>query len=198
MRIRLTVVLATVASFLIVPGAFAHEAPLSPTVSLLGKGMVSGSRWTVEAVPEGSGICLEVGVFTGHSPLGETGRGQCSYPAVRRGILLVEPNRQMKTKKPPAMTAVGAAFNPAVKKVMVRLFNGRSDGLHLSRVRTKKSGSVGRFKYAAFAVSGPWCAKTLTTYGSGGHVLWSVNWKVFDAGWRSDPASNPAVLCNRS
>jgi hypothetical protein len=165
-------------------------------VNVIGSGHVGGRSWTVEAAPDGKGVCFEVAVV-GHTAWDENGRGQCSYPAVRRGILLVVSNRERR-KSPPALTAVGAAFNRAVSKVVVTRFNGMKRVLRpRSLPGQEASASVRRFRYLAFAVKGPWCARSVATYRRDGKMLWRVGWEEFDSGWRGNPRHNPATLCPR-
>lgn len=164
-------------------------------VVVVGHGRVNGFDWSVETASEENVICFEVAVFKPKAPTFGNGSGQCSYPARRRGILLVVAN--WHERGPPKTVAVGAAFNRAVAAVRVSYFNGRVKQLQLHRLNRLQSPSslLRKFKYAAFAVPGPWCARTLTTYDRHGHKLWETEWKDFDIGLWRIPGSNPAKLC---
>jgi hypothetical protein len=177
---------------LVCVGAFAEKGERG--VLLVRQGHLSGRSWAVEVLSEVKSICLEISVV-GKSPIDESGRGQCSYPAVRRGILLVVGNRQMGRATPRVM-AVGGGFNPAVKEVVARMFDGSRVHLPLFRLSGDSSkGSAGSFKYVAFAVRGPWCAQAVTSYNRSHEVLWRTNWREFDSAWRDIPTYNPGVLC---
>ena len=162
----------------------------------VGKGRIGAHRWYVEAKEEGSGICFEVSVYGRGSREAESGLGQCSYPAKRRGILLVVANRQTGDK-PPVLMAVGGAFNRAVRRVVVKKFNGHVQQLTLRSPPSGASTAVSSFRYLAFAVHGPWCAARVTTFDRHRHVLWQIGWRELDSQWRHNLSFNPAALCPR-
>jgi hypothetical protein len=162
-------------------------------VVVVGHGRLNGYGWSAEVEPDGKSICFEVGVFRPKAPEYGSGGGQCSSPARRRGILFVVSNSHRRG--PPKVVAVGAAFNGAVAAVRVVDFKGRVKPFPLHRLRMAKSPELRKFKYSAFAVPGPWCARTLTTYDKHGHRLWEAEWKDFDGSWWRIPGSNPAKLC---
>jgi hypothetical protein len=65
------------------------------------------------------------------------------------------------------------AMNAAVAKVKVKTCSGRSEVLRPKKPRGPGSGlgHVADYRYVAFAVRGPWCAKEVTTYDRAGAVL---------------------------
>jgi len=151
-------------------------------VAVIAHGQVNGFGWSVEAGPDGRSICFEVAVFKPKDPNGGNGVGQCSGPAPRRGILLVVPNEHRRGA--PKVVAVGGAFNRAVAGMRVVDFDGHVHHLHLHRQIVVPAGSsLRKYQYTGFAVPGPWCARTLTTYDKHGHKLWETEWK------------DPAKLC---
>lgn len=163
-------------------------------VVVIGHGQVNGYHWSAEAAPEGEGLCFEVAVFKPKAPEYGNGGGQCSFPARRRGILRVVPNSHKRGA--PKVVAVGAVFNRAVAAVRVVDFKGRVKHLRLHLLKQARAADVLRkFKYSAFAVAGPWCVRTLTTYDRHGHRLWETEWTSFDVGWWRIPGSNPSTLC---
>ena len=168
-------------------------------VSRIGSGVVTGFQWTAEAAAEEPGICFEVAVERNISRSrvsGEdNGRVQCSYPTRHRGILLTVANRHNEKEKP-KIVAVGGAFSSAVAKVRIVRFDGSVDYRRTHRrLGSRISPVIQKFRYMTLAVSGPWCARTLTTLDSQGHELWTGGWKVFDASWWRAPGSNPSRLC---
>jgi hypothetical protein len=193
MKIRTSFIFVVVALLVMAIGGSAAGSTNVGSVVVIRQGRIGENHWTVEAAPEGKGICLEVGVTTNGGS--ESGRGQCSFPSSRRGILLVSAN-PLRHHVPPAMMVVGGAFNSAVRKVVVRYFDGSTKRVHLFPIdREETTGPVARFKYVAFAVRGPWCARSVTTYGRNGNKLWRGGWEVFDSAWHYKPFYNPGVLC---
>lgn len=162
-------------------------------VVVVGHGRINGYGWSVETAPGGNGICFEVSVFRPKAPEYGSGVVQCSSPARRRGILRVVSNAHRHGA--PKVIAIGAAFNRAVAAVRMVDFGGRVKPFRLHRLRHTQSPELRKFKYSAFAVPGPWCARTLTTYDKHGHRLWETEWKDFDGSWWRIPGSNPAKLC---
>jgi hypothetical protein len=80
------------------------------------------------------------------------------------------PSRGDTTK----LTAVGMIFAPAVRSVRITSRGGEVSTVTARRSSSQQSrtAELGRFKYAAFSVRGPWCAASMTTLGSSGRVLW--------------------------
>lgn len=162
-------------------------------VVVVGHGRVHGYGWSVEVMPERNSLCFGVGVFKPKAPEYGGGGVQCSSPARRRGILWVVSNSHKRGA--PKVVAVGAAFNRAVAAVRVVDFRGHIIPFRLHRLGHMRAPELRKFQYRAFAVAGPWCARTLKTYDKHGHKLWETEWKGFDSEWRRIPGSNPATLC---
>jgi len=163
-----------------------------PTV-VIAHGHLGQRHWFVAATPDEGrkGICFETGIFVRTPRNGDDGGGQCSAPAVKRGILLINTEPGAKADAV-AMTVVGGAFNVAVRSVEVTYFDGTTERLVPKRVSTSRaSGStVAHFRYLAFAVRGPLCANRLVTVGSGGRPLWETGWEEIGGyAKREDPRS---------
>jgi hypothetical protein len=147
---------------------------------LVAKGHVGSHHWFVVAEPDGRrrGICFQIGLFNGRPRRGVDVVGQCSAPAVRRGIVLVEvgPDR---SPGQPVLTVVGAAFDPEVAKVEVTALDGSVEMLDPHRLGRERTGGsqVGAFRYLAFAVRGPWCVDRLVTLDRDGDSLWEADWQ---------------------
>lgn len=163
-------------------------------VSVIREGQLKGVRWSVEALPERRGICLEAALTRPRHSDDGVGRGQCSSPAPRRGIVLAVADPHSK-RSLSGVTVVGAAFAPAVRKVLIRRFDGSLAQPKLLRAGSLAPALVRRFRYLTLAVPGTWCAKSLSTFDGHGHLLWRTRWQEFDSGWRSDPASSPRATC---
>lgn len=145
---------------------------------VVGRGVVQGHRWRVEAVGDGHrrGICLEVAVAEGIRGRSESQNAQCSAPALHRGIVRVVVKRRRSGNI--VLTAVGMAFNRRVATVEVALTSGRSEMVHLRRVRSSAGGQQLRhFKFAAFAVRGAWCVREMVTRNADGGTLWAASFK---------------------
>ena len=53
-----------------------------------------------------------------------------------------------------------------------------------------RAARVGRYRYAAFAIRGPWCATQLITFDARGDTLWEADSDEF-----AETPYNPARLC---
>lgn len=159
------------------PVAGAVVAGENPTV-LIGHGHFGQRHWFVAATQDRKGICFETGAYVRTPRNGVDGGGQCSAPAVKRGILhiVAVPGHRADTT---AMTVVGGAFNVAVKSVEVTSFDGTTERLVPRRASGPRAAgsTVANFRYIAFAVRGPWCAERLVTLGSAGQPLFETDWE---------------------
>jgi hypothetical protein len=152
---------------------------VNPTV-LIGHGHFGQRHWFVAAAQDGNrkGICFETGAYVRTPRNGVEGGGQCSAPAVKRGILQTVPMPGARADTT-AMTVVGGAFNMAVKSVDVTLFDGTTERLSPREVSASRAGgsTVANFRYLAFAIRGPWCVERLVTLGSAGQPLFETDWE---------------------
>lgn len=75
---------------------------------------------------------------------------------------------------PKGMTAIGMLVSPAVRRVWVQLSNGRRTTVRLRRMSPKqaRAARIRRYRYAAFAVRGEWCAERTITYDGRGRPLY--------------------------
>jgi hypothetical protein len=74
----------------------------------------------------------------------------------------------------PGVTAVGMVVARAVKRVRVVLASGTRQTISMRQLsrRQASAAQLGRFRYAAFAVHGEWCAKRIITLNAAGAPLW--------------------------
>jgi len=139
----------------------------------IGKGREGSRVWNVSVVPDGRrrGICLQVEVSNRNGRAGGIADGSCAAPARTRGLLRSVAIRSKDGT--PKLTILGSAFNRAVASVEVMGLNGRSRtlALHLGPAHHEQ---VSRFKYASFAIGGPWCIGELVTRDRSGAPLWTV------------------------
>jgi hypothetical protein len=72
------------------------------------------------------------------------------------------------------MTAIGALVAPPVRRIWVLLSNGRRTTLRLRRMTPEqaRTARIRRYRYAAFAVRGEWCAERTVTYDGRGRTLY--------------------------
>lgn len=161
------------------PIAVAVAVGGNPTV-LIGHGHFGQRHWFVAATQDENrtGICFEAGAFVRTARNGVEGDGQCSAPAVKRGILRTVSVPGAHADRV-AMTVVGGAFNLAVKSVEVTSFDGTTERLIPRRISAARAAgsTVANFRYLAFAIRGPWCVERLVTLGSGGRPLWETDWE---------------------
>lgn len=140
----------------------------------VGKGKIGPHHWAVEVTGGGSrkGICLETSAYLRRPQAGGTGMGTCSAPAVRRGLVTSVVERGQNGN--PTLTAIGAAFNLAVRRVEVTLLDGQKERLPFRRIGRAGSASpqVTNFRYVAEARRGAWCVDALVTRNRSGAVLW--------------------------
>jgi len=88
-------------------------------------------------------------------------------PLVATGVLVDGGGKQ-------GLTAVGILTAPAVRRVVVSLAQGRRETIPLKKPPTdwvRKAG-LARFRFAAFAVRGPWSVERLVSQGAAGRTLW--------------------------
>lgn len=187
---------AILIAFLLVscPVAGAVMVGENPTV-LIGHGHLGQRHWFVAATQDENrkGICFETGAFLRTPRNGVEGGGQCSAPAVKRGILqtVSMPGARAHTV---AMTVIGGAFNVAVKSVEVTLFDGKTERLVPRRVPRSRAGgsTVANFRYLAFAIRGPWCVERLVTLDSAGRPLFETDWESIEGYAKPD---DPRSIC---
>jgi hypothetical protein len=87
---------------------------------------------------------------------------------------LVVSGGQPSSGAPITRSAVGMVFAPRVRRVQVRLCNGRERSIDLeplSRAQSRESG-LARFRFAAFSVPGEWCAGRIVSRDRAGRLLW--------------------------
>jgi hypothetical protein len=72
------------------------------------------------------------------------------------------------------MTTVAMVFSPPVRRVRAQLATGLKAAIPLTRLsaRTAHAAGLARLRYAAFAVPGTWCAKSLIAQSATGETLW--------------------------
>jgi len=182
---RRLIPLAAICVGLLVPGA--------ATASDRGWGVLENGRlgdyhWTVKAKREGGPAvgssasrspCLLVGVERELGPFNvrrvrfrscaqDSGRlAPTDAPLITSGSMLTRGTE-------PELTAVGMVVPAAVRGVRVSLAEGgwrTIEVQRLSRQQTSRTG-LGRVRYAAFSLRGPWEAQRVMTISAGGRVLW--------------------------
>lgn len=154
----------------------------------LGGGRLGEYLWNVEAMrPDGArgsgpgsaqGPCLLVGTKWQVGPLSfrRSRSRECagSTELTATGPPLTAAGAQPSTGAHPRLTAVGMIFAPAARSVQVTLAGGRSTTIRLRLPSSTQVHDAGleRFRYAAFAVHGPWCVERMVSEGVSGRVLW--------------------------
>ena len=77
---------------------------------------------------------------------------------------------------PAKFTAVGMVFAPAARFVRATFVDGSSETIALRSLSPTQSHSsrLMRFRFAAFAVTGTWCAERLVSLSASGRTLWDT------------------------
>lgn len=165
-------------------GAFEHNAWIG-----LARGQLGDFQWSVKVKrPEGRAgagplgalrPCMLVG--TKYEP-GSAGFSRSQYRACAsaNGRLsasdppLLRSGGLTSTGAPAGITAVGIVAPPAVHRFRVTLSNGNTVPIPLHRLTRQQAhrARLGRFRYAAFAVRGNWCAERVVTLNAKGAPLW--------------------------
>lgn len=174
--IALVAALVALASWL-VPGWFvsgSHAAPAGGGVVTVGKGAIGPHHWMVRAAGDQSrkGVCLETSVYLRRPQNGGPGDGRCAAPSAKRGSVtsVVERSRGGD----PKLTVLGAAFDPAVARVEVKMWDGGTEKLALRRIRGAGS-QIAHYRYVAVAKAGSWCVSALITRNGKGSALWRAS-----------------------
>jgi hypothetical protein len=79
-----------------------------------------------------------------------------------------------RTTAHPKLTTVGMIFSGAIRRVRITFGDGSRRTIQLDRlssVEARRAG-LGRLRYAAFSVRGPWCAERLVSESATGRTLW--------------------------
>ncbi len=92
-----------------------------------------------------------------------------------------------------SMSVVGMIFAPGVRSVRVTLGDGRQATIDSRPVdpALQRSLGLGRFRYAAFAIRGTWCAERLVSLGATGAVLWDSGLDGYRCGAAGPPHFAP-------
>jgi hypothetical protein len=167
--------------FLIAPPAAGAAAP-TPWLRIA-DGRLGDFEWSVKIRrPDGSssgalGPCLLVGAKWQLSSFSfrrsryrtcTNGDGRLTAldpPLIGSGVL---------TGDDKGITAVGIVVPPAVRRLRVTLSDGHTSAIPLQRLTPQQArrARLGRFRYAAFAVRGSWCAERVVTLNARGAPLW--------------------------
>jgi hypothetical protein len=139
--------------------------------SVLNEGRFAGYYWKVTVNDDGrKSICMLVSILR-RSGLGPGESAQCSAPSLRRGNV-----RSLFVHKQSggiALTVFGGAFDAKIVKVQVVMLDGKVKDLPFRRPRPGGgSRHLGRFRYVAMAVHGPWCVRELITRDAAGSAMW--------------------------
>jgi hypothetical protein len=176
-----------------------------PWLGLAG-GKVGDFKWSVETKrPDGAAgaghlarrrPCLLVGATWQVSPfdLRRSRSRQCASasglspsgpPLVAKGV---------QSGGQGTITAVGMMFAPAVRRVRATFAGGKTKTIHLSELTPVEAREAGlaRFRYAAFATRGEWCAERLVGQSASGKTLWDSGVDGYTCGATGPPrfASN--------
>jgi hypothetical protein len=155
----------------------------------LADGQVGEFEWSVKVkhpdVPAATGVdgalrpCLLVGTKWQLSSYSFHRSRYRTCADARRGVRangppLIASGVQVGAGAARGMTAVGMLVAPVVRRIRVSLSNGRTATVHLRRLTREQArlAKLRRFRYAAFAVHGEWCAERVTTYNAAGATLW--------------------------
>jgi hypothetical protein len=154
----------------------------------LASGQVGDYVWSVKTKPSEGGPsagrdgaerpCIYVGTTWEIGPYSyrRSKYRQCAGPG-RLGPSeppLIASGAQPSTGANVDMTAVGMIFPSVARRVRVTLAGGQAKTIPLHQLSPGQARKAGlrRFRYAAFAVHGIWCAERLVSLDAQGRALW--------------------------
>jgi hypothetical protein len=183
-------------------GAAGSQAAAGPSWMKLDASRGSGYAWAVKVKPGGGrvsrvseepGPCVLVETMWRSGPLEqhrskyrECGSGQAlsdvSPPLVAMGM---QPAGDGSGK----MSVVGMISGPAVRRVRITFRGGAEETIQMRPIESEQARrlGLGRFRYAAFAIRGVWCAERLVSLGAGGGVLWDSGLDSYRCGAGDPP-----------
>jgi hypothetical protein len=166
----------------------------------------SDYAWTVKVkpggaqlsrVPEEAGPCVLVDTMWRSGPLEyhrskyrECGSGQGLSDA---GPPLVAMGMRPAGSGSRQMSVVGMISAPAVRRVRITLRGGAEETIQMQPIDSEQARrlGLGRFRYAAFAIRGVWCAERLVSLTEAGSVLWDSGLDSYRCGAEGPPLFEP-------
>lgn len=185
MKLARTSILVLLGGLLL--GAASSRAADGPAWMKLDASRGSDYAWAVKVkpggsqvgrVPEESGPCVLVSTMWRSGPLEyhrskyrECGSGQAlndvGPPLIALGVRPAGDGSGQTS-------VVGMISAPAVRRIRITLPGGTQETIQLQPIDSERARllGLGRFRYAAFAIPGVWCAERLESLGATGSVLW--------------------------
>jgi len=151
----------------------------------------------VGRVPSEPGPCVLVATMWRSGPLEqhrsryrECGSGQALSDA---GPPLVATGMRPAGNGSAQMSVVGMISAPAVRRVRITFRGGNEETVRMQPIDSQQAQRVGlgRFRYAAFAIRGVWCAERLVSLGAAGSVLWDSGLDGYRCGAGGPPHFMP-------
>jgi hypothetical protein len=151
----------------------------------------------VSRVPQEHGPCVLVDTMWKSGPLEyhrskyrECGSGQGLSDA---GPPLVATGMRPAGSASGQMSVVGMIAAPAVSRVRITLQGGAEKTIQMQPIDSEQARrlGLGRFRYAAFAIRGVWCAERLVSLGAAGSVLWDSGLDAYRCGAGGPPHFMP-------
>lgn len=199
------------ASALILLGGLLLAAASSQAAAGLSWMKLDASRgsdyaWAVKVKPGGSrvgrvsgesGPCVLVATMWRSGPL-EYHRSRYRECGTARALSNVGPPLVAMGVRPASggsgqMSVVGMISAPAVRRIRITLQGGDQETVRLQPIdpaRAQRLG-LGRFRYAAIAVRGVWCAERLESLDAAGSVLWDSGLDGYPCGTEGPPQFAP-------
>lgn len=187
-------------------GVACSHAATGPPWMKLETSRGSDYAWTVKVkpgggqvsrVPEAPGPCVLVDTMWRSGPLEyhrnkyrECGSGQAlsdvSPPLVATGMRPAGGGSGQ-------MSVVGMIAAPAVRRIRITFRDGAEETIQMRPMDSEQAQrmGLGRFRYAAFAIRGVWCAERLVSLGEGGSVLWDSGLDSYRCGTGGPPHFMP-------
>jgi hypothetical protein len=187
-------------------GATCSQAAAGPAWMKLDASRGSDYAWAVKVkpgggqvsrVPEEPGPCVLVTTMWRSGPLEyhrskyrECGSGQALSDA---GPPLVALGVRPAGSGSEQMSVVGMISGPAVRQIRITLRGGAQKTIDLEPIDSPRARllGLGRFRYAAFAIRGVWCAERLESLGAAGSVLWDSGLDSYRCGEGGPPEFAP-------
>lgn len=189
LRPRLLTLLAAVASLSCAVAPAGANASRPETWVGLGAGRIGNVQWSVKVARPSSSVgardaesrrpCLLVGTERERSRF-EYEKSKYRGCADRSTHLaatdapLVITGAQASSHMEVRLTAVGMVASPTARRIELTYEDGRQVTIHLQKPSPSQEqrARLSRFRYAAFAVKGPWNVAHLRTESASGRTLW--------------------------
>lgn len=187
-------------------GVACSQAATGPPWTKLDASRGSDYAWAVKVkpgggrggrVPEEPGPCVLVDTMWRSGPL-EYHRSKYRECGSGQGLSEVGPPLVATGMRPAGgragqMSVVGMISAPAVRRIRITFRDGAEETIQMRPIDSEQAQrlGLGRYRYAAFAIRGVWCAERLVSLSAAGGVLWDSGLDGYRCGDEGPPHFTP-------